>query len=318
VTPEPREKPNVIQGLDDLPADVRGGAVCIGNFDGVHRGHQRIVRTAATLARPDGLPVVAVTFDPPPDLVLRPEDVPQRLTTPATKARRLLEAGADRVVIVPATRELLSREPERFVEEVLVGRFEPRYVVEGPNFFFGRRRAGDVALLGRLGPRFGYRLEVVQPVQMDIDGEVRRVSSTTIRGLLAEGRVADAAAALGHLHEIVGPVVRGDGMGRRMHFPTVNVEPGGQMLPADGVYAGRADLAGRTCAAAVSVGTKPTFGQGPRLLEAHLLDAEGDFYGQEASLRFVEYLRPQHTYAGRADLAGQIERDVQRVRELCS
>lgn len=313
----PGDAPGVVFGLANVPAALRGGVLSIGNFDGVHRGHQKIIATAAHLAAGERLPVVAMTFEPPPDLVLRPADPPKRLGTTEQKARWLIEAGADGVVVATATAELLAMPAERFVAEVIAGRFAPRHIVEGPNFFFGRRREGDVSLLDRLGGRLGFACHVVQPLTFDEAGTEQRISSTRIRQLLAAGQVEVAAEALGRPYRLCGPVVHGDGVGRQLSFPTVNVDPGLGVVPADGVYAGFAETPAGRFAAAISVGTKPTFGRHPRTVEAHLLDARAELYHEQVDVLFLHYLRPQQTYASGEALRQQIERDVEDVRRLC-
>lgn len=313
----PGENPRIVFGLEQVPRSLRGGVLSIGNFDGVHRGHQKIIATARRLADPEQLPVVAMTFDPPPDLVLRPADPPRRLGTTDQKARWLIEAGADGVVVAVATGDLLALPPEQFVTDVIADRFAPRHIVEGPNFYFGRRREGDVSLLDRLGGRLGFACHVVQPLTFDEAGTERRISSTRIRQLLAAGDVRAAAEALGRPYRLCGPVVHGDGVGRQLSFPTVNVDPGQQAVPADGVYAGLAETPAGRFVAAISVGTKPTFGRHPRTVEAHLLDAQADLYHEQVDVLFVHYLRPQQTYASGEALRQQIERDVADVRRLC-
>jgi riboflavin kinase/FMN adenylyltransferase len=279
-------------------------------------GHQKILAVARELAGSDR-PVVAMTFEPPPDLVLRPTDSPQRLSPPPHKQRLILEAGADWVVTITSDAALLGLTADEFIAQVLQDRLGPRHLVEGDNFFFGRGRAGDVEVLRQAGQRLGFEVHVVEPVTMSLGGRAERVSSTLIRRLLADGEVADAARCLSRPYTIVGAVVRGAGVGRTLDFPTANLDPGPQVVPAAGVYAGRARVAGGTSPAAVSIGTKPTFGGAPRTIEAFLLDATGDFYGQELSLEFLTRLRGQRRFDGVGALRAQIAKDVLRVRELC-
>jgi len=306
-----------LQGLDSLPQAVRGCILTVGNFDGVHRGHRRILQTARTLAGAAGLPVVALTFEPPPDLVLRPSDPPRRITPHARKLGLLLAAGADWVVTARSDQGLLDMTPDQFIEEILVRRFAPAHVVEGPDFLFGRGRAGDVKSLQAAGKEKHFRVRIVASVRAELASGVRPVSSTLIRELVMAGGVADAAEALGRDFALYGRVVRGAGQGRVLDFPTVNLPAGEQVTPADGVYAGRATVGESSFLSAISIGTKPTLGPGPRTIEANLIDAEGDFYHRLVELQFVARLREQRRFDGTETLRKQIAEDVQRVREIC-
>jgi riboflavin kinase/FMN adenylyltransferase len=293
----------------------------IGNFDGVHLGHRRIVELARTLAgeRGGGRAVVAMTFEPPPDLVLRPENPTQRVVPPAVKGRLLLEAGCDYVVTAKADRALLGLEPAEFIRQVIVGRFAPRHIVEGPNFFFGRRRAGDIETLRSAGAAAGFEVYVAEPVRLELGAALGHevVSSTLIRRLVAAGRVQDAARCLGRAFALYGPVVAGAGVGRKLGFPTANIAAGEQVCPGDGVYAGWAEIEGRRYAAAVSVGTRPTFGEDvSRTIEAFLLDASGDLYDRDMVLGFVRRLRDQRRFDGPEALTAQMAKDVEEVRRI--
>jgi len=308
-----------ISGLESLPAAARSCVLTIGNFDGVHVGHRRIVEAARALADRQGGAVVAMTFEPPPDLVLRPDDAPQRLVPPGVKCELLREAGCDWVVTAKADRALLALEPGEFVEQVIVRHFAPRWIVEGPNFSFGRARAGSVDALRQAGASAAFDVHVAEPVALELSDGREIVSSTLIRSLVAAGRAAEAARCLGRDFALYGRVVPGEGLGRKLQYPTANLAPGEQICPGDGVYAGLAELAGREYAAAVSIGTKPTFtdGQaGERTVEAFLLDASGDFYGAAMKLSFVRRLRDQRRYDGPEALKAQLARDVERVREI--
>lgn len=305
-------------GLDAIPEALCGGVLAIGNFDGVHRGHQRIVQTARELAGQGAGPVLAMTFDPPPDVVIRPNDKLRRLTPHKHKCELLAAAGADAVVTARATRQLLGMEPDAFAEQVIARRLAPRHVVEGPNFRFGRRRAGDVAALAAAGERLGFEVHVVEPVFTEIDGEPWRVSSTRVRELIAQGRIEAAARCLGRPYALYGPVLPGAGQGRLLSFPTANIDPPEQIVPADGVYAGIAEVGGGRHAAAVSIGNKPTLGPAPeRVVEAFLLDGTGDYYGQELKLELLARVRDQERFRSAEQLSDQIAKDVARVRDIC-
>ncbi|MFW6133124.1 MAG: bifunctional riboflavin kinase/FAD synthetase [Planctomycetota bacterium] len=305
-----------IQGLDNVDDALRGGVVTIGNFDGVHRGHQLILQTARALGDAGGVPVVAVTFDPPPDVVLRRDDALRRLTPHHVKCELLGGCGADAVVTAQPAAELLEMRADEFVTQVVVAMFAPAHVVEGQNFRFGRDRAGGAELLARAGRRHGFDVQVVEPVMAEIDGRPVRISSTRIRGLIAAGRIAQANRCLGRSFALYGRVMPGSGHGRLLQFPTANIAPVEQVVPPDGVYAGAAEVAGDRFAAAVSIGHKPTLGPSrQRHVEAFLIDAEGDYYDQELSLELFARLRDQRRFDSTEELSAQIARDVDRVRQ---
>ena len=313
-------KEGCIEGLESVPTAARTCVLTIGNFDGVHLGHQRIVRMARALGRPAGLPVVAMTFDPPPDLVLRPDDAPQRVVPAAIKCHLLRQAGCDWVVTARPDRAMLSLSPEQFVHEVIVRRLSPRHLVEGPNFHFGAQRAGNVQVLRQFGAAAGFDVHLAEPVRLELDGRDAVISSTLIRQLVAAGRVDEARRCLGRDFTLYGRVVPGRGIGRGLDYPTANLSLTEQVCPGDGVYAGRATLDGGEFLAAISVGTQPTFSDGAdgqRTVEAFLLAAGGDFYGQEMVLTFVERLRPQRRYDSPEGLKAQMAKDVERVRQIC-
>jgi len=306
-----------IRELDALPAEAGQGVATIGNFDGVHRGHQRILQLARALADNEHRPVVALTFDPLPEQVMAPSRAPLQITLPDQKCRFLREAGVDWVVIVPASPSLLAMDPDEFAREVVAGRLAPRHLVEGPDFRFGRGRSGTIETLRRAAPQLGFEVHMGQPLEVDVGEGPQRVSSTLIRRLLLAGRVGDAARCLGRPFTLRGRVVGGHQRGRSLEFPTANVGGGRQICPGDGVYAGWAEVADRRRPAAISVGDKPTFGPSERTVEAFLLGAEGDFYGQMASVSFLRRLRDQVRFDSAEALKAQIAKDVQRVREIC-
>ena len=308
-----------IDGLDSLPPEIHGCVLTIGNFDGMHVGHRRIIDMAVGLAAGRAA-VVAMTFDPPPDLVLRPADAPLRVVPHAVKCRLLLEAGCNYVVTVASSIEMLSMTPDEFARRIIVGAIGPRHMVEGPNFFFGRKRAGNIAALAEIGRREGFEVHVAEPVHMELSDGVCLVSSTLIRRLVAQGRVDDAATCLGRAFALYGRVVRGRGIGRLLEYPTANLQLGDQVIPADGVYAGYAEVAGSRCAAAISVGSAPTFrleAQGQRTVEAYLLNGSGDLYDQDVALSFTHRLREQRRYGSPEALKAQMAKDVEQVRQLC-
>ncbi len=307
----------ILQGLDSLPDAVRGCVLTAGNFDGVHLGHQRILNTARSLADANNIPAVVMTFEPPPDLVLRPLDAPLRLTPPSEKARLLLAAGADWVVFAKVDRAFLAITPDQFIADILVGCFAPQHMVEGPNFFFGARRAGNIERLAASADSAGFALHVIEPFLLDLGDGESRVSSTRIRSLVTAGLVEDACRCMEREFTFFGRVVSGTGRGGQLlGFPTINLDPGDQVCPADGVYAGRASIAEQTYSAAISIGSNPTLGGVGRIVESHLLDCEGDFAGQDVALQFVKRIGDQQRFDSVDQLRDQIAKDVQRVREI--
>lgn len=285
--------------------------ITIGNFDGVHRGHQAIVALASGLAGERGT-VTAVTFEPLPAAVLRPSAAPPRLTLAARRQRLLEQAGCTRVMALDPAAGVLEQEPEEFIRQLRAAvPFDA--VVEGSDFRFGRRRAGTVDTLRSLGQQQGFRTVVAPEFETSLsDGHLVAPRSTTVRWLLELGRVADAARLLGRPHAVEGAVVRGDQRGRTIGFPTANVDCGALALPADGVYAGVAHTPLGMFAAAISVGTKPTFAAAPRTCEAFLLDFAGSVgeYGWPIRLEFHRWLREQFRFASVPALVEQMHRDI--------
>lgn len=287
--------------------------VTIGAFDGVHRGHQTLVRRAVDAARQRGVRSVAMTFDPHPAAVVRPGSEPPLLQTLPDRVAGLDAAGVDEVVVLQFTRELASLGPHEFLEEVLVGRLAPVKVVVGTNFRFGHRAAGDVVVLAEGGERHGYEVEAV--TLLELDGEP--ISSSTVRERLAAGDVAWSTKALGRPHEVVGEVVPGDGRGRTIGVPTANVAVGdGLLVPGNGVYAGHARLGERRWPCVTNVGTRPTFDGTGVTVESHLLDADVELYGERLAVSFEHRLRGEQKFDGPDELVAQIRRDLDEARDL--
>jgi riboflavin kinase / FMN adenylyltransferase len=307
-------------GLADVPSDWGACVATIGVFDGVHRGHQRIIARAGEIARARQLPVVVITFDPHPDEVVRPGSHPPFLTTSRRRAELLAGRGADAVCVLPFNLEFSRLSPDEFVRVVLSERLHAAAVVVGENFRFGHKATGDVPMLAQLGEKYDFTAEGV-PLLVD-DGVT--ISSTYIREQLAAGDVAAAARALGRPHRVEGIVVRGHMRGRGLGFPTANLEtPPHTATPADGVYAGwltSLDLDGTETArwpAAISVGTNPTFGIGDRTVEAHALDRDDlDLYGVHAAIDFTARLRGTERFDSVQALVTQMHEDVAQARTL--
>jgi len=304
------------RSLDDVPADLGRTSVVIGNFDGVHVGHRQVLARARAIADAQDLTVVAVTFDPHPMAVLRPEHAPTTLTTMQARAELLGEAGADAVLAVPFDRDVAAWSPEDFVRRILVDALGAAAVVVGANFRFGSRASGDVATLQEAGERYGFTAEGIP-----LDGGPMVWSSTYVRTCLAAGDVAGAAEALGRPYAVRGAVVPGDKRGRELGYPTANVPTDGMTAaPSDGVYAGwlrRLDT-GERFPAAISVGTNPTFdGVRARRVESYVLDrTDLELYGVEVEVSFVERLRGMVAFDSVDALIVQMEDDVRRAREL--
>lgn len=302
----------VYRSLDEVPAEASGRAVALGTFDGVHRGHRRVIGSAVDRARERGLVATVATFDPHPLRVLRPEQPPQLLTTLDQKIALVAELGVDELVAIPFTPELSRQSAEDFSAQVLAAALGARSVSVGVNFRFGHAAAGDAALL-RARPEF--ETEVVELVQHGGDS----ISSSRIRSLLAKGDVAGAAVLLGAPYTIAGPVVEGDGRGRELNMPTANIEPPADVvLPAKGIYAAIASADGITpTAAAVSIGVRPTFDtEGKLLVEAHLIGFDGDLYGQSLGLALLERLRDEVRFESADELVEQMQKDVEQASAL--
>jgi riboflavin kinase/FMN adenylyltransferase len=289
-------------------------AVTVGNFDGVHLGHAALCEAVVREARAASGEAAALTFDPHPSRVLAPERAPATLTTIAQRAELLAGLGVDRVAVVPFTRELSHVPAEEFARRLLSEALGARVVVVGFNFRFGSGRKGDVTALEVLGRTLGFRVVAVPPVV--VDGAP--VSSTRVREALARGAVEAAAGLLGRDYFVDGAVIRGVGRGRTLGIPTANLDPVNEILPGGGVYAARVRVPGeaQSVAAVVNVGRRPTFGGGATLVEAHLLDFEGDLYGRELRVAFAARLRDEQRFSGPDVLKKQIARDVAAARQL--
>ncbi len=291
---------------------TRGGVIAIGNFDGVHRGHQSMIATLRKRAAEIGGPAVVVTFDPPPIEVLRRDVAPPRLMTLERKSHFLKDCGADAVVALRTEERLLELGAEEFFSSVLLGDLGIRGLVEGPNFRFGRGREGDIALLKTLCERSSVPLTVIRPVETA--GEM--VSSSLIRELVAAGELRRAATLLGRPHEAVGVVERGAGRGADLGFPTANLTGIATLLPPDGVYAGRTILDENAYAVAVHLGPNRTFRETTRNFEAHLLDFAGDLYGRTLCVELIDRVRESNHFRSPEALVSQMTLDCERIRTL--
>ncbi|MFD8495519.1 bifunctional riboflavin kinase/FAD synthetase [Amycolatopsis sp. NPDC059657] len=307
------------RGLGDLPSGWGRCVVTIGVFDGVHRGHQVLINRTVEVAAERGLPAVVLTFDPHPSEVIRPGSHPAQLTTLRRKAELVEGLGADVFAVLPFTLELSRLSPHEFVHEVLVDRLHAAAVIVGENFTFGNKAAGDVELLRTLGKRFGFTAQGAELQGRSVAESEITFSSTYVRSCIDAGDVQAAAEALGRPHRLEGIVVKGDGRGHDLGYPTANLStPRFAAVPADGVYScwfTRSADPSRKLPAAVSVGTNPTFSGRERTVEAFVLDIDEDFYGQHVALDFVAKLRDQVKFSSSEELVKQIDDDVVRTRK---
>ena len=316
------------RGQDDIPSDWGRCVLTIGVFDGVHRGHAELIARAVKSSRARGVPTVLMTFDPHPMEVVFPGSHPAQLTTLTRRAELAEELGIDVFLVMPFTPDFMKLTPERYVHELLVERLHVLDVVVGENFTFGKKAAGNVATLRKAGERLGFAVESVSLVADRHSSETVTFSSTYIRACVDAGDVVAAAEALGRAHRVEGVVVRGDGRGRGLGYPTANVAPPMySAIPADGVYAAwftvlghgpgtGTVVPGERYPAAVSVGTNPTFSGRTRTVEAFVLDTAADLYGQHVAVDFVARLRGQEKFSSVDDLIAAMGRDTDKARAI--
>lgn len=291
---------------------LRGGYAAIGNFDGVHRGHQAMLSVLTSRARTAGVPAIVVTFDPHPIALLKPEAAPPALTTIADRAELLGRYGVDVTLVLTTNHQLLSLTADEFFEQIVLGKLQARGLVEGPNFFFGRNRSGNITVLRTLCAAHGLSFDVAPLVTV----EEQLVSSSVIRSLLETGDIAHAVRLLGHSYQMTGTVGQGAQRGRTLGFPTANLQGIETLVPANGVYAGWAEVPGLRRPAAIHIGPNPTFVESARKVEIHLLDFQGDLYGQPLQVQIVDRVRDVQRFASVEDLRRQLERDVLQIRTL--
>jgi len=309
----------VVHGLDKIARDFSGCALTIGNFDGVHCAHRKLLDTAAALASKNGAQVVVLTFEPHPLAILRPRLAPPRLTLLEAKLELLSRAGVTATVVMKSEPSLLGLSPEAFVKQVIVDRFHPDNIIEGPSFGFGKDRAGTPQVLCQLAKAHGCCVHIADSLHLTL-GEAERVmvSSSLIRNLLIRGRVRDAATCLGRAYSVSALIIHGDGRGRQIGFPTANLCETDQLVPAEGVYAGCAVVGERQHPCAISVGSSPTFSGKTSRVEAHLLDFDDDIYGERIDVHFQCFLRPQQKYSSADALIDQLRRDVEAARKIAT
>jgi len=308
----------ILRHYTDLPEELRGGVAVLGNFDGVHRGHQAVFARAAALARGLGAPLAAVTFEPHPRSFFRPDDPPFRLTPFRNKAHHLEALGLDLLLVLHFDETLHHMTAARFVDEVLVAGLGVRHVVVGYDFVFGYRRGGDTVFLREAGERHGFATTVVQPVTTNGD-EI--YSSTRIRECLQQARPAKAAELLGRPFEFEGRVMHGLALGRDLGYPTANLTFGEYLRPAYGIYAVRVGVETADGVdwydGVASFGIRPTIGADEEpVLEAYIFDYAGDLYGRHLRVQLIDYIRPELKFDGLEALAAQIDEDCREARRI--
>lgn len=300
----------------------------IGNFDGVHIGHQEILTAAKRTAAQKGADLVVMTFEPHPVAILHPEKTPQVLTPLELKKYLLAKYDVDYLIVLKDSRKLLNLSAADFVEQFLVKEVQPAIVVEGEDFNFGYGRGGNIRTLYNLGIEKGFEVSVIQTKKARLSiGHSVEISSTIIRNILTSGKVADAAIALGRRYRLIGPVVAGQGKGKQLGFPTANIQPSRQIIPAEGVYAGfvgigesekEACAAQKLIPAALSIGRAETYSSdNPLMMEAHLLEhTSGDLVGRWMAMDFVKRIREQLKFETETDLSAQIAKDCEKTKEI--
>ena len=318
----------IIETISDLEAIRKGCVLTIGNFDGVHLGHQRILTAAVRTAAKMAVELAVMTFEPHPVAILHPEKAPGVLTPLSLKTHLLAKYGLDCLIVLKDSRELMNLSPAKFVEEFLATAVQPAVVVEGENFNFGCGRTGNVHTLRNLGLEKGFEVIVIETEEVKLSiGQALNVSSTLIRNLLEAGKVTDAAVALGRPYRLIGKVIKGRGKGTEIGFPTANMAKSNQLVPAEGVYAALVEIgdsedkvceAAEKIPAALSIGRTQTYGaEQPFLIEAHLLwQNVGQLIGKWMAADFIQKIRDQQKFEIESELTAQITKDCEQVKKI--
>lgn len=302
----------LITDLKDIATGFEKSVVTLGNFDGLHLGHQELIGKVIARAREIGAASVVVTFRPHPLKILAPEKCPPLISIYEEKIRLFGKLGIDVLVKIPFTRDFAKMSPEDFVKNILCDALGAKEIFVGYNYRFGRGREGTIATLKTLGEKFDFSVREVE--QVSLKGEV--ISSTKIRHLLSDGEVEHAARLLGRTYAITGIVVRGDGRGKGLGFPTANIAPKHSIVPADGVYAVRLFVRDKFYDGIANIGLRPTFGKNVLAIEVHIFEFNEDIYGEEISLYFVGRIRKERKFAAAADLIKQIHADIETARRM--
>jgi riboflavin kinase / FMN adenylyltransferase len=292
--------------------DSRQGYLTIGNFDGVHRGHQCIISKLVELSRNENVPSTVLTFEPHPVTILAPEFAPPLLTTLKKKTELLKNLGVDHVIALPVTQEFLELSSADFFTQIIVEQFQAKGLIEGPNFYFGKDRKGNPELLAQYCQKEGMILEIIRP---EATGE-EMISSTLIRKLILEGEMPAVTQLLGRPYSIGGTVIKGEQRGRSLGFPTANLENIPVLIPADGVYAACTEISGVKYAVALNIGPNPTFKEQNKKIEAHLLNFSRDLYHSTLEISIVERIRSISTFPSVEQLTEQLRKDVEFVEKI--
>jgi riboflavin kinase/FMN adenylyltransferase len=304
---------DVIRGSENIPASLRGAVVTIGNFDGVHLGHQHIFRHLIEEAHKDKRPAVVISFEPHPKMVLHPERRPFYLiTSPEEKIRHISNLGIDALILIPFTLDYARTTAEEFIHDVLWERLRIRKILIGHDYTFGRGKEGNKAFLTAAGNRLGFDVEVLSAFKI---GDTT-ISSTRIRKAILAGEVRQAASLLGRPYNLTGDVISGHHRGGSLGFPTANIHPDKELIPSVGVYAVHVILEGRLLNGVLSIGYNPTFADQKLSIEVYIFDFNENIYGKLLDVLFVERLRDEIRFADPKELIAQIGRDIARVREI--
>lgn len=308
---------SLIESLNDV-APAIGGVLSIGNFDGVHRGHQQMIAKLVELAAENSAPAVVLTFNPHPIRLLAPEKVPPSLSTLQRKSELLHSFGVDHVVAVPTTAQLLSLTATEFFDTVVRDSLNAVGMVEGPNFHFGKNRGGDVEFLSELCDKHGMSCSILEPVSCGSAPDSMMISSSVVRSAISDGRLTEAVALLGRPYQIRGRVVHGDGRGRSLGYPTANLTDVETLLPPDGVYAGWSDVDGKVFPAAINIGGNPTFDEHERKIEVHLIGYQGDAYNAHLHVNLLAEIRGVMKFDSVETLTNQIKTDVAKAVRIAN
>ncbi|MDR3569758.1 MAG: bifunctional riboflavin kinase/FAD synthetase [Syntrophobacteraceae bacterium] len=302
----------VFHGIQSVRGKLKNPAITIGNFDGVHKGHQALFQKVSQWAQKLGGQSAVVTFDPHPIQVLSPENAPRFITCHRLKMELIAACGIDATIVIPFDHIFARMSAREFVEIILVENIGAKAIVVGHDYRFGNSREGDIDFLRRLGSEYGFEVQTVSGIRIDD----KMVSSTAIRQMIAGGQIMEANNLLGRLFEVSGEVITGQKRGITLGFPTANIRMPAMASPPTGVYAIEAEVEGKTYGGAANLGYNPTFGNTELSLEAHLFDFNGDLYGKTISIRFIDRLREEIRFSGPAELAAQIGRDVAEAKKI--
>ena len=302
----------LITNLKDITTTFTNSVITLGNFDGIHLGHQELIRMVIRRARETGGTSLVVTFRPHPLKILAPEKCPPLISIYEEKIRLIEALGVDALVKIPFTMDFAAMSPEAFVKDILCDLLGAKEIFVGFNYRFGKGRAGNIEMLRELGTRHGFTVREVE--QVSLRGEV--ISSTAIRQLLKDGEVEHAARLLGRVYAVTGIVVKGDGRGRGLGFPTANIAAKHAIIPSDGVYAVQLHVRDHFYDGIANIGLRPTFNKKTRTIEVHVFDFDEDLYGEDISLYFIRKIREEKKFRGPDELIRQITKDIAAAREI--